>query len=173
MPNWQLVFQAVTATGTGIGAAVIVVAYKQFQDTRRWNRVKSAFDHLPKAIDLSPIESRLNASFLKLIDRSDPLSTAEVQRLFEDAEATTRLELKNYLNMLETYCVAINMGIVDDKVARRIYGNKFVRHFREMKPYLDAARSRQGPKIWTELEEVAKRWEEEEAKSERLRSHRY
>src|SRR5438093_11663906 len=152
----SLAFEAVTAVATvGSATAVVVAAYQvralrqQLQDTRDWNRMSAAFQYLPNPHQMTEFECDLNGSCIKLIDRTKPLSPDELSRLMSDEETDSRLKLKNYLNLLEMYCVAINHGIVDSDVAKSMYDYKFRRHFVEMKPYIDQQRDQlNAPSLW-------------------------
>lgn len=76
-----------------------------------------------------------------------------------DDEGATRLLLKNYLNELEGYSAAVNIGIIDEEVAKKMYGYKLVRHYKELEPYIKRIRTKfNEPSIYCELEQVCERW---------------
>ena len=165
----QLLLQMLTALGSLVAGASIVFIARQFiimkrqlLDNRKWNRMSMAFCHLPNSNELNSIEDNLNKSFIKLIDRTDPISNDDVDRLFSENGSEIKLLLKNYLNELESYCAAINMGVVDEDVAIRVYGYKFVRHYLELEPFIERMRTHLNEaSLYKELETIAKRWSKE------------
>ncbi len=171
--DWSLLFQGIIALASIVGVSSIIVAVKQLRtmqrqsetirhqikDSQEWNRMNSAFLHLPKVHELNDLESELNASFVKLIDRKGPLTDDEVDELCKPENNRIMILLKNYLNMLEFYCTAINFGLIEDSVAKAIYRYKFDRHYNELEPYIIHLRTIQNSKlIMCELQETVDRW---------------
>jgi hypothetical protein len=167
----ELTFSAIAALGTIIAAVAAVAAFLQVRlmrlqltDSRDWNRMSFALDYLARREDIAPFEKALNASFLRFIDRTDPLSPDELRELLLPEHGDLRHTLSRFLNALESYCTAVNLGIADDEVAERIYGYKLARHFQEMRPYIDHIRSaRNEPSLYCELEGTVTKWQKRPA----------
>lgn len=165
--EWGMFFQVLTGIGaaaTGIAAWFAYCQLKQMKvalnDTRNWNKLNTAFNLFPNKHEFNEIEQKLNASIVKLIDRNSALTNSELNELLSDAQSDTRILLKNYLNELETYCTAINMGVADEDAAKRKYSYKIVRHYIEMKPYIDRMREKHNAsELFSELEAVAIKWQ--------------
>ncbi len=154
---------AVGAIATTFG---VFFAYKQLknldatlQDSRKWNKVISAFNITLSNSEINSIEEELNNSFIKIIDRTSPLSSAEVDQIAKPENARLKILLKNYLNGLESYCTAVNIGAVCDETAQRKYSYKITRHFIELKPYIDRLRAEHNESsLFVELETVVSKW---------------
>ena len=160
-------FQALTgigAIGTAIAAWVAFGQLKQMKisldDTRNWNKLSTAFNLFPNTHEFNEIEQQLNKSCIKLIDRNSPLTQAELDELLSPEQSDTRILLKNYLNELESYCTAVNMGVADEGAAKRKYSHKIERHFIEMKPYIDNMRAVHNTKgLFVEIEILVNKWQ--------------
>lgn len=156
-------FGGAQALGTLLTAIAIVAAFfqvwearKQLRDTRNWNRMSFALTFLPSLEMVEKWETTLETS-IKLISRHEPLSNAELNKV--ESDLPTFMALKNFLNALETYCLAINRGVADEETARRHLKSKLTSHFSEMKPFIDHQRTKyKSDDIFGELEEVYKKW---------------
>jgi len=127
-----------------------------------------AFSDLRLADVLNPLEEKLNATFLRLVDRREPLSEAEMTRLHSAEETSTRVLLGNFLNEIERYCTAVNLGIAHEDVAKRLYRHKFNRHFIELQPLIKHCRDTQNaPRVFKEFEDVVTGWAEPKTPAER------
>jgi hypothetical protein len=159
-------FTGVLAFVTLLAATAIFAAFgqvreakKALRDNRAWNRMSAAVTFMPSPELLYRWEVELEGSFVKLISRNDPLSNEEVLALFNPANSGTRILLKSYLNVLEFYALSVNSGLADFDIARRIWGFKILRHFTELKPYIDRSRHLANNKdIYRELEGVCDQW---------------
>jgi hypothetical protein len=160
MTNYEII-SLIFAGLTNVG---IVAAILQIRDTRKWNKMSMAISYLPPPNQLNELEEVLNSSFLKIIDRTGPLTERELESLLSDEQKNIRIKLKNYLNMLEGYCAAVNYQIIDSDVARAIYRYKFERHFVELKPYIDRMRGGAAASFMDEMEEVLRSWKGEKKK---------
>jgi hypothetical protein len=166
--NWRLLFDGLTALGALVAASQVWFVRLQLRDTRRWNRMTFALEYLSKWEKILELERALNASFLKLLDRKVPLSTDDLNKRLSDEERQTRTELSRFLNAMESYCTAVNLGIADEHVALSLYEYKFPRHFNELKPYIDHQRSELNSSLlYQELETVVKKWTQVPARSPR------
>lgn len=157
------------------GVATAIVAFlahqkleamkKSIEDAKNWNKISSAFSYLPKSHEFNEIEQFLNSSFIKLIDRTEKLKQEEVTKIFEKTKEANevRIKLKNYLNLLEGFCTAIEMGAVDNDAAKAMYSYKFNRHYEELLPYICEARTKfNAPEIFTSFERVVTSWKPNE-----------
>lgn len=164
--EWTDLWQFFSGVGGLCGVIVAFVALgqlremkKSLEDARRWNKLNSAFSYLPKSHEFIEIEKELNNSFLNIIDRTSPLTEAEVSQLFDDEHRELRVKLKSYLNLLESFCTAIEMGAVDEDAAREMYSHKFKRHYHEMLPYIKHMRTILNESgIFSSLETVVDSW---------------
>ena len=180
--NWALFFQAISAIASFAVAATIIIGVlqlramcgqtqtmqKQLADSQEWNRMNAALLHLPNVLELNDIEIDLNGSFIRLIDRTEPLSQQDIEKLNDPQNNKIFILLKNYLNMLEFYCVAINFGLIDDDVAKAIYRHKFERHYTELEPFIQHIRAiRNSNTIFSEFQETIERWRQGRAPHKR------
>lgn len=150
----------------GIATTIIAyLAYSQLEAMKNWNKINSAFSYLPKSHEFNEIEQFLNASFIKLIDRTSKLTEDDVSKIFEETPESNevRIKLKNYLNLLEGFCTAVKMGAVDGDAAKAMYSYKFVRHYDELLPYISEARTKNNaPEIFTNFERLVNSWKSNE-----------
>jgi hypothetical protein len=164
--EWELTFQGIVALGAISTAIMVFLAYLQvramrkgLEDTRNWNKMSTAFKIYPSNSQLSAIEEELNSSFLNLVDRSHPITESEIETLLDTKHSKLRISLKTYLNEFESYCAAINIGVVDERVAKLKYAHKIKRYYVELEPYIKRLRSDQNESsILSEFETVAKKW---------------
>jgi len=155
----RLLFEGLTALGALVAATQVWFVRGQLKDTRRWNQMSFALQYLANWENISQMERDLNASFLKLLDRTGTLSHDEIEKLMSDEERNTRDNLSRFLNAIESYCAAVNLGIADERVAERLYGHKFPRHYTELKPYIEHERTElNAPGLYSELEMLVKKW---------------
>jgi hypothetical protein len=162
-------FAGALALATFFAATAIVAAFAQVRDARKalrdnraWNRMNAAMSYVPPRGLLHQWEVELEGSFVRLISRSDAISHEDVRALYKEENLKVRLLLRSYLNALESYCIAINSGIADESIGDRIWGYKLVRHFKELKPYIEAVRNRANNQdIFGELEALCTKWSPE------------
>jgi len=166
--QWTDLWSFFSGVGGLGGVLVAFIALKQLKEmritideTKRWNKLNSAFSYLPKSHEFIEIEKDLNNSFLSLIDRNTALSSEEIGKLFDENNKELRVKLKSYLNLLESFCTAIEMGAVDEDAAREMYRHKFKRHYYELLPYITHVRtSHNDSGLFSSLETVVKCWDE-------------
>lgn len=159
-------FTGLLALATLLAATAIVAAFAQvrearkaLRDNRAWNRMNAALTYIPSPALLHDWETRLDNSFIKLITRVEPLDKGDVRRLYEPQHADLRILLRAFLNILESYAIAVNCGIADPAIAKRFWGYKIVRHFRELWPYVEHARHvNNDNSLYGELEGLCKLW---------------
>lgn len=160
-------FGAANALFSGLALAAVLYAVfmvrvmkEQLDDSRQWNRMTFTFTQLRMAEVLSPLEEGLNKTWVRLMDRDTPLTSADIDKLFSDAETETRSMMRRFLNELERFAAAVNLGLGDDDLAKRLYRHKLTRHFLELKPYIEQLRARQNaPSVLKELEDLVVRWQ--------------
>ncbi|GIU34330.1 hypothetical protein TUM4644_35560 [Shewanella colwelliana] len=165
--TWMGLWSFFSGVGGLVGVGVAFIALQQLKemkrsidDAKRWNKLNSAFSYLPKSHEFIEIEKDLNNSFLALIDRNTALSTEDVTTLFNDDHKELRVKLKSYLNLLESFCTAIEMGAVDEDAAREMYRHKFKRHYQELLPYIAHVRTSQNDSgLFSSLETVVSSWD--------------
>jgi hypothetical protein len=156
----------IQATGAFLTALAILAAFiqvketkRQLSDNRNWNKMSFALTFLPSFEMFFEWEKELDNTFVKLIQRNQPLSQDEVNRLFLPENVDTNRMLKTYMNALEAYCVAINTGLASAEVAEKVFGYKLVVHYKELAPYIKAVRDKhQNQAIFGELETVCRKW---------------
>lgn len=159
------VFASIQAAATFLAAAAIVAAFSQvrqgkiqLRDSRRWNQMNFALNYFATH-PISAWEDTLEKSFVKLIGRDKPLTDQEAADIYKPGNETIAMAMKFFMNTLETYCVAINMNVAHDEVAKRIYGHKFVQHFIELERYIRYTRQREKSNgLFCEFEAVCRRW---------------
>ena len=165
--TWMGLWAFFSGVGGLVGVGVAFIALQQLKemkrsidDAKRWNKLNSAFSYLPKSHEFIAIEKDLNNSFLSLIDRNTALSTDDVGTLFNDDNKELRVKLKSYLNLIESFCTAIEMGAVDEDAAREMYRYKFKRHYEELLPYITHVRTvHNDTGLFSSLETVVKSWD--------------
>jgi hypothetical protein len=165
--TWMGLWAFFSGVGGLVGVGVAFIALQQLRemkrsidDAKRWNKLNSAFSYLPKSHEFIEIEKELNNSFIALIDRNTALSPEDVTTLFNDDNKELRVKLKSYLNLLESFCTAIEMGAVDEDAAREMYSHKFKRHYQELLPYINYVRTTQNVSgLFSSLETVVSSWD--------------
>lgn len=159
-------FTGMLALATFIASIAIAGAFAQvreakraLKDNRTWNRSTFALTAQPPLGILFRWEEELEATFVKLLSRNEPLSDGEVKRLFLPEHFRVHLLLKSYMNAMESYCIAVNTGLASEEVGKRIWGYKLVRHFIELRPYIMALRAKaHSTGIYREMEALHDKW---------------
>jgi len=83
----------------------------------------------------------------------------EYKPYVHDIYAKVRRKLNLYLNQIESYCLAINNGIIDSKSAYEFYSYKFKWHFIKARLYIDRLRIlKNSDELYSELEKVIEQW---------------
>jgi hypothetical protein len=162
-------FAGLQAAGSLLTVAALIAAFaqvreakKQLMENRAWNTMSFALTSLPQMEMLRQWELELDESPVRLIQREVPLSEAEVDQIFAAANSQMHVRLKMYLNLLESYCVAINSGLAHEGVAKGIWKYKLSRHYTELLPYITRARWKaKNNGIFREIETVHLRWSAE------------
>jgi hypothetical protein len=83
----------------------------------------------------------------------------EYKPYIHDIYAKVRRKLNLYLNQIESYCLAINNGVIDSKSAYNFYSHKFKWHFIKARLYIDKLRIiKNENNLYSELEKVVEEW---------------
>ncbi|MBI4797406.1 MAG: DUF4760 domain-containing protein [Desulfarculus sp.] len=163
----------------------IGLVWWQVVSFKKWNALNAAFTYLPNPLDYEKIESQLD-EVIGFWKRKDSLSELEVNALLMPEELTDKeinklaekwtlgnafrdqfmktcneqnRKLKLYINMLESYCCAINLGVVDERAARVYYEYKFISHHLKVEPYINKMRTLLADNtIWCEFDNTVKKW---------------
>jgi hypothetical protein len=149
----------VLALGIGIAIYQAILLNSQLKDARKWNVLTAALEYMPVSSELSELEIELNKSIVRLIDREQPLTANELEELLKPESESIRIKLKNYLNLIERYCTAINFGIVDKEFAKSVFKEKFIRHYEELLPYIEHFRKKHNAQTYyCEMRRVVEEW---------------
>ena len=159
------IFDSIQAAATFLAAAAIVAAFSQVRqgkiqlsDNRRWNQMNFALTYIDTH-SVKEWEATLEGSVVKVISRDKPMTDEEVDEVYKPGNEKVALALKNFLNTLECYSVAINVNVAHGEVAKRLYGHKFVAHFTELEPYIRDARQKANSNgLFMEFETVCRKW---------------
>jgi len=179
METFDLIFKVIVALGALGTACTFVLIYLQLkiaksdldetkksvnilkdslEDSRKWNRMFNTFTIYNNEL-ISRISNELDESFLDLNSRNKKINSEEIERLLSDEEKDIRRKLAFFLNELEAFATAINIGIVDEAVAKRRVQYKLTRYFIELKPYVDTLREKYNQNdLLIELETVVLKW---------------
>ncbi|HKR84950.1 MAG TPA: DUF4760 domain-containing protein [Terriglobales bacterium] len=154
-------FTGLLALATFIAATAIAASFAQvreakraLRDNRAWNRMNAAITFMPRPDHFYRWERALERTFVRLISRNTPLSSDDLELLFQPENAQVEFLLRAYLNVLESYSIAVNCGIADFAIAKRTWGYKVSRHLNELWPYIEYCRhTANNHDIYTELEQ--------------------
>ena len=93
------------------------------------------------------------------IDDSNLDFKEEYKPYIHDIYSKVRRKLNLYLNQIESYCLAINNGVIDSKSAYDFYSYKFKWHFIKARLYIDRLRIiKNADNLYIELEKVIDQW---------------
>lgn len=156
--------EAFQASGLFLTAIAVVAAFgqvrqakKQLHSNRKWNQMNFALKYFADH-PIEQWEQTLEKS-IKLISRDEPLSEDELKDIDSDGNEDSRLALKNFMNRLESFSVAVNMNLAHEEASKRLFGHKFVRHFMELEPYILAQRQKtKDDGLFCEFVAVCKKW---------------
>lgn len=168
------------------GLVGLYLTWFSIRGVREWNRLNAAFTFFPNPLDLDVLEGDLDKS-LGFWRSSAPLEVHMVQALFGDIDLSEYAKyqqnsgagpesidqcrermleigrkLKLYLNLIETYCAAVNAGVADERAAKHIFKTKFIHHRAKLTHFVPYIRDIKGSvTVLSEFTTVAKRWEAE------------
>jgi len=174
----------ISAVASVLGLFSLLLIYRQLRETRVWNKLHFTYTFFPDPLEFAELEIFLDdrIAFWK---RDSPLTELEVRALIgkeklrkkelktlsksfcgtanqEDAKAElyeAGRKLKIYINQVESYCAAINSGIIDSNTAKQVYAYKFKRAYEKALPWINKLRSmKHEDSIYIELVNVLNRW---------------
>jgi hypothetical protein len=78
------------------------------------------------------------------------------------ADPEKRQNLFAALNFFEEIALAVNMGLADEEILRRMYRFTVVRGYGSVAPWVKKRRDEaEAPRIWTEVERLYESWKAE------------
>ena len=133
------------------------LALEQLKRTIMWNKLNATFALFGNK-QYSECQVPVAAEFARLgmefYSRKVPLTEAEVTSIVEDSAAFGAL--KSFLNYLEDYATALNVGVLHKGTAFQLMGDVITRHFRVYQPLiLHRRRMMEQPALWCELQIAA------------------
>lgn len=134
-----------------IASAWLLLA--QIRSDQEWNRRKAANDLLFQATHefrslRRGLEERIN-----IYDPSQSYLSAGTSLTAEDHRA-----LDAVLNFLETVCVAVKNGVVDEDLVYSVFGGILCRYWGWSAHYVRLERGK-NELLWVEIDPFAKRWQ--------------
>ncbi|TXI50907.1 MAG: DUF4760 domain-containing protein [Lysobacter sp.] len=145
---------------------------RQNNATILWNRMQAAFAFFPEELfmkrEIELIE-QMRLMDIELVPRFvGTLSDGEAQRIFDHPDCARAL--RYYLNVLEDYCLAVNMGLVDDDLAYAQMRGAIIARATFFWPLIDLVRKKSDDEdIFCELEITSKRWKEKDEQTREMR----
>jgi hypothetical protein len=169
--DWiQAISSGVTALAA-IGVLVqILIAWKQIKSSEKWSKINATFSYFSS--DRFIERERKAAESLRhigtnLYNPDGPLKTEQVDLIFKRTDVYA--EIKDYLNLLESFSTAINTDALDEDCAYSSGASTVLRDFYVFQPLIKLWREkRDDSELYIDLEKLALRWkkkfEDERAK---------
>jgi uncharacterized protein DUF4760 len=178
------VWTIVSAVAAVLSLVGIVVAWREFRYTERWNKRNAACEYFPRPHELEDVERELE-EVCRFSSRKEPLTKAEAKAMHGETLSSDEIkelrpspevaslgtdeligryrsagrQLKYYLSTLERYCAAINTNVVDEPTAMRRFKSRFMKVFGKVETYIRYAQNeKKQERAYSELEDVVGRW---------------
>jgi hypothetical protein len=133
---------------------------EQLRQTLKWNRLTATFTlfNLPRFNECRrAVARRLMAYGYDLVQQTEPMPSSVVESVRANQESM--FDADDYLNLLEDYAAAVNVGMVDAAFAYQLMATVITRDHRLLKPLIERTRSVSGqPDCWIELTKLADKW---------------
>lgn len=160
----RLLLQAVSTVAVVIAllftARQIRIASSTYHDLHEWNRRKAAQDAISEYRLLSEDVVLLDRAF-KTLSASKPLSLQQILEAFE-ADARVRVSVHKLLNYFENLANGIRHHVLNEQIIKSYFRTNMAMYFREFEAYIRYERGSGFARVWLELEETIRRWEEGE-----------
>ncbi|UIP07129.1 DUF4760 domain-containing protein [Erythrobacter sp. SDW2] len=144
------------------GAVVLsaIAAFAIIRSTRQNGRRRNTMDLiLHQESDRDLIEAR--AAFNELKAGEVKLATYAKPETKNSEQAQT---IRKILNLHELTAVAIEEGVIDERVYRRWFNTTYIKDYVAVEAYiLEARRTYENPKAFCEFEKMAKRWKSDKS----------
>ena len=160
---------AVTAAQVGATAAVFLVGVallEVWRDHRR-RRAFASLEFYRNVLDSVQVERVLILTKFghEAISREDAekYRRAITQAGGDEDDAAMGLAIARYLNGLERLAVGANLGVLDEKILKRLARYRFVKAKTQFAEYLKETRDQpESGRVYEEFIEMAKRWDLDE-----------
>jgi len=175
-PKLQILFECLKTAGVFVTALGVIFAFRQlrlanqqFKATVTWNKVNAPFAlfNNQSFIDREgPAASVLKDLDINLYEHDQPLAESVVQQIVSDPNKLR--PVKELLNYLEHYAVAVNTEIIDDATAFDLISGLMIRYHRVFRPLIRARRVRvKSLAVWIELQKLCLKWDKRLADTEK------
>jgi hypothetical protein len=160
----RLLLQAISTAAVVIALAFtarqIKIATSTYHDLHEWNRRKAAQDAISEYRLLSEDVVQLDRVF-KTLSTSKPVSLQEALEAFE-TEPRIRASVHKILNYYENLANGLRHHVLNEQIIKSYFRTNMATYFREFEAYIRYQRGSGSPRVWVELEETVRRWEEGE-----------
>lgn len=161
----QTISLVIVATGTIIAIIQLFFLHKQNRSQHDWNRrvtsLRFTFIDDPQ---IREIRERLDRH-LKIRNRVIREISIEEIKTVENEYPQIRIDLPTLLGRLETMCIAIRNGLVDEQICKDMNKVILQNYYRLFIQYIEESRSSLSQStLYENLEHFAKRWSEKALK---------
>lgn len=146
---------------SGLGLLTVILLWFQIKQTNKWNRLKAEqtfYSYYSRELTTN-LSKELEKLGIHMRLRITPLTTEEINTVFEDKEGNAYYALIDFLNDMEVTAMSILAGKVDEVVA---YETHNVRLNQALKLYSNAIikikETYDGSNVFSDMYILQKRW---------------
>jgi hypothetical protein len=131
-----------------------------FAASIQWNKINAAFTYFSSEVILKSeraASKALESVGFDVKDAEQPLGQDNLAKLKENLDYF--YDVKDFLNLLEDYCTAVQAGAIDEDAAYAMNSGFIVRFQYLLEPFIvDRKEFLKDPEVYCELEKLATTW---------------
>jgi hypothetical protein len=160
LPTLAQVATAIKDWGPLVAGIGLFLAWYQLRKTVLWNKLNATFSIFSSQRLLDRESAAAKALLgvgIDLYQQRTVLSDDKVNAII--ADPTIYPHVKGFLNFLEDYSMAVNVGALDENTAFLLMAEVLNRHYEVFMPLIAKRReAASSPRLWEQLESVVRRW---------------
>ena len=141
----------------------VALALQQLKRTVAWNKLNATFalfGNKQYSECQEPVATEFARLKIEFYSRVDRLTADEIKMIVDDTKAYGAL--KSFLNYLEDYSTALNVGVLEKETAFQLMGDVLTRYFDVFEPLILQRRVlMKQPALWCEWEKASEIFNEQ------------
>ncbi|HDZ22365.1 hypothetical protein LCGC14_0204130 [marine sediment metagenome] len=161
MPIIQALTLIVIGLGVVVGWAQLRLLRKQIKAQHDWNRRLTSLQYsFSSDPHIREIRTRLDQHLNIPNQKTREIHLEEIEALATQQYPEVMTDIQFILGRLESMCVAIKNGIVDERTCKDMLRGIVIEYFRFFRQYIESKRDiRNNPRLYVCLETYAQRWD--------------
>ena len=134
---------------------------KQIKAQHDWNRRVSSLQYsFSSDPQIREVRSKLDKHLGIHVNKTREINLEEIEKLSKETYPHIMTDIQFILGRIESMCVAIKNGIVDEQTCKDMLRGIVIQYYRFFRQYIEKTREiRTNPKIYIYLQHYAQKWE--------------